>query len=104
MTRAVKFYLSLGFELQYGGETAPFTTFSVGMSYLNLTNRSSEKLGSSWGRIVFHVEDVDAFYGHVLAQNLSPDSIPLDAQWGERYFHLTDLDGHELSFATPLDS
>ncbi|MEC7657646.1 MAG: VOC family protein, partial [Pseudomonadota bacterium] len=27
-----------------------------------------------------------------------------DASWGERYFHITDPDGHELSFAHPLDA
>ena len=104
MTGAVRFYGSLGFELQYGGEAASFTTFSVGTSYLNLASGSSEQHGSWWGRIIFHIEDVDAFYAHVLAKNLTPDSAPMDAQWGERYFHLTDPDGHELSFATPLDS
>lgn len=104
MKQAVCFYRSLGFELQYGGEAAPFTTFSVGTSYLNLTSGSSEQHGPWWGRIIFHVEDVDAFYAHVLAQNLSPDCEPMDAQWGERYFHLTDTDAHELSFATPLDA
>ncbi len=102
MKQAVRFYRSLGFELHYGGEAAPFTTISVGTSYLNLTRGSSEQHGPWWGRIIFHVEDVDAFYAHVLAQNLSPDCEPMDAQWGERYFHLTDPDGHELSFATPL--
>ena len=102
MKRAVRFYGSLGFELRYGGEAASFTTFSVGKSYLNLTSGSSEQHGSWWGRIIFHVEDVDAFYAHVLSQNLRPDSAPKDAQWDERYFHLKDPDGHELSFAKPI--
>jgi hypothetical protein len=31
-----------------------------------------------------------------------PDTAPRDAEWGERFFHLTDPDGHELSFAWPL--
>jgi uncharacterized glyoxalase superfamily protein PhnB len=34
---------------------------------------------------------------------LQPQSPPHDATWGERYFHVSDPDGHELSFATPLD-
>ena len=102
MKRAVRFYGSLGFELRYGGEAASFTTFSVGTSYLNLASGSSEQHGSWWGRIIFHVEDVDAFYAHVLSQNLTPDSAPRDAQWDERYFHLKDPDGHELSFAKPI--
>ena len=102
MKRAVRFYGSLGFELRYGGEAASFTTFSVGTGFLNLTSGSSEQHVSGWGRVIFHVEDVDAFYAHALSQNLRPDSAPKDAQWGERYFHLKDPDGHELSFAKPI--
>jgi hypothetical protein len=26
-----------------------------------------------------------------------------DADWGERFFHFADPDGHELSFAQPLN-
>jgi uncharacterized glyoxalase superfamily protein PhnB len=28
--------------------------------------------------------------------------VPQDASWGERYFHMLDPDGHQLSFARPL--
>ena len=34
---------------------------------------------------------------------LAPMTEPADAPWGERYFHVRDPDGHELSFARPLD-
>jgi hypothetical protein len=30
--------------------------------------------------------------------------IPRDASWGERYFYVLDPDGHELSFAQPLQA
>ena len=30
--------------------------------------------------------------------------VGFDAEWGERNFHLLDPDGHELSFATPLEN
>ncbi len=33
-----------------------------------------------------------------------PETAPADAPWGERYFHLVDPDGHELSFARPLET
>ena len=49
------------------------------------------------------IEDVDALYAHARAQGLEPTTLPRDAEWGERFFHLTDPDGHELSFAKPLD-
>jgi uncharacterized glyoxalase superfamily protein PhnB len=32
-----------------------------------------------------------------------PQAPPCDAPWGERFFHVVDPDGHEISFAWPLD-
>ena len=56
---------------------------------------------SRWGRLIFHVTDVDAFWIHLKEKGFDPE-IPRDASWGERYFHMLDPDGHELSFAQPL--
>ena len=36
MSRAVRFYRMLGFEVIYGGDDAAFTSFRAGTSYLNL--------------------------------------------------------------------
>jgi catechol 2,3-dioxygenase-like lactoylglutathione lyase family enzyme len=102
MARAVAFYQALGFVLCYGGADADFTSLCAGQSYLNLIAQPAGRSWSWWGRIVFRVWDVDALYQQALAAGLRPDSVPRDAPWGERFFHLTDLDGHELSFATPL--
>jgi uncharacterized glyoxalase superfamily protein PhnB len=44
---------------------------------------------------------VDAFWRHLKEKGFDPE-IPRDASWGERYFHMLDPDGHELSFARPL--
>lgn len=103
MARAVAFYRSLGFDdIPYGGGDAPFTTFRVGTGYLNLIAMPEDKQWSWWGRIIFHVADVDVVYAKALAAGFAPSTTPRDAEWGERYFHLTDPDGHELSFARPL--
>lgn len=102
MQRAVGFYRSLGFEMLYGGETASFTSFRAGAGYLNLIAQPADKLWSWWGRLIFHVADVDALYERAVAAGWQPSTTPRDAEWGERYFHLTDPDGHELSFARPL--
>lgn len=104
MRRAVGFYRSLGFDLLYGGETASFTSFRAGAGYLNLIAQPADTIWSWWGRLIFHVADVDALYKRALAAGWQPSTTPRDAEWGERYFHLTDLDGHELSFARPLQS
>jgi uncharacterized glyoxalase superfamily protein PhnB len=103
MARAVRFYEALGFALRYGGPQAAFTSFSAGNATLNLTTEGSERSWSWWGRVIFHVADVDALYRVAVAAGLQPQAPPRDASWGERYFHLSDPDGHELSFATPLD-
>lgn len=103
MARSVRFYRALGFGLNYGGEEAAFTSFNVGSSYLNVCAASPEWKSAWWGRVIFHVSDVDAVYARAVEHGLNPQFAPRDASWGERYFHLTDPDGHELSFARPLE-
>jgi catechol 2,3-dioxygenase-like lactoylglutathione lyase family enzyme len=100
--RAVRFNQALGFTLRSGGEDASFTSFHAGPGYLNLIAVPAKRTCPWWGRVIFHVSDVDAFYAHALAAGMLPAGAPRDAPWGERFFHLTDPDGHELSFATPL--
>ena len=102
MARAVAFYDALGFERRYGGADAGFTSYRVGGGFLNITGEAPEREWDWWGRVIFHVSDVDEMYERVRAAGFSPHAPPRDAPWGERFFHLTDPDGHELSFARPL--
>jgi catechol 2,3-dioxygenase-like lactoylglutathione lyase family enzyme len=102
MARAVRFYRTLGFEVVHGENTAGFTSFRAGRSYLNLIAQPAETRWSWWGRVIFYHSDVDALHAAVVAAGYRPDTAPRDAEWGERFFHLTDPDGHELSFAWPL--
>jgi catechol 2,3-dioxygenase-like lactoylglutathione lyase family enzyme len=103
MARAVQFYSSLGLEMRYGGSSAGFTSFRVGDGFLNLIAQPPERSWSWWGRLIFHVSDVDSTYEWARSHGLEPEAPPRDADWGERYFHLTDPDGHELSFAKRLE-
>lgn len=102
MARAVRFYRALGFTVHHGGEVAAFTSLAAGSGSLNLIVQAADRAWSWWGRVIFHVADVDAFHRHAVGQGLKPDFQPRDAEWGERYFHITDPDGHQLSFARPL--
>ncbi len=104
MDRAVAFYQGLGFQLGYGGGEAAFTSFRVGTGFLNLQagGAGSTRRGD-WGRIVFWVDDVDAMHRRALGLGALVENPPADAPWGERYFHVRDPDGHELSFARPLN-
>jgi catechol 2,3-dioxygenase-like lactoylglutathione lyase family enzyme len=106
MARAVRFYRQLGFVLRYGGESASFSSFAAGeAAYLNLIAiEAPSPERPFWGRVIFHVADVDAIYQRALKLGLEPEAAPRDASWGERFFHLRDPDGHELSFARPLSS
>jgi catechol 2,3-dioxygenase-like lactoylglutathione lyase family enzyme len=103
MSRAVRFYRALGFEIAHGDDEAQFTSFRVGTGYLNLIVAPVNTNWSWWGRVIFYHSDVDALYATALAAGFPPDSTPADAKWGERFFHITDPDGHELSFAWPLN-
>ena len=104
MARSVVFYDGLGFERLYGGGAEPFTSYRVGEGFVNLQLDPSWQPGPVvWGRTVFWVDDVDAMYDQVVAAGATPSMPPSDAAWGERYFHVLDPDGHELSFARPLD-
>lgn len=101
MRRSTAFYEALGFERIYGGPDASFTSYRAGESYLNLI--AAEPPTSLWGRAIFYVEDVDAFHTAALAAGLHPEFPPRNAPWRERHFHIQDPDGHEISFAKPLE-
>jgi uncharacterized glyoxalase superfamily protein PhnB len=59
------------------------------------------QLTTDWGRMIFHVSDIEAFCAYLKEKGFESKR-PADASWGERYFHMNDPDGHELSFARPL--
>ena len=102
MARSVNFYRNMvGLEILYGGPMASFSSFKVGDGYLNLV-LNGQTTPSWWGRLIFHVEDVDALYARLLEAGLSPSTEPADASWGARYFHIDDPDSNELSFAKPI--
>lgn len=102
MSRSVRFYETLGFRCRKGGAEADFTTFDLGDTSLNLIAGEMSERTRWWGRVIFHVADVDALYALTSMQGLKPHAPPRNAEWGERFFHLSDPEGHELSFARPF--
>lgn len=106
MARSVRFYTDLGFTLAYGGSEATFTTFSWGadkpLNFVNLQH-TGETPGIGWGRVIFFTPNPDAIHAIAVSAGHRPEFAPRDAPWNERYFHIRDPDGHELSFALPLD-
>ncbi len=82
MKRSVAFYDALGFERQTGGQFAAFTTFAVGGQYLNISAEIDQRRPSkphNWGRAIFYVSNVDAFYQQAIERRLSPAFPPMDA-------------------------
>ena len=102
MQSSVQFYRDvLGMELLYGGGGACFSSLRAKDGQSAILNLELGDPATGWGRLIFHVADVDAFWRHLKEIGFGPES-PRDASWGERYFHFADPDGHELSFARPI--
>ena len=102
MKASVQFYRDvLGMEVLYGGEGAFFSSLRAGEADSAILNLEHCEPVNGWGRLIFHVADVDALWRRFNDLGFEPEK-PQNASWGERYFHLLDPDGHELSFARPL--
>ncbi|MGH9545438.1 MAG: VOC family protein [Terriglobales bacterium] len=102
MRSSVRFYRDvLGMELVYGGEDVGFSSLRAKGAEYPILNLEQGRAVTGWGRMIFYVADVDAFWEYLRGKGFVPES-PRDASWGERYFHMPDPDGHELSFARPI--
>jgi len=102
MKASVQFYRDvLGMELAYGGEDAFFSSLRAKDVEYPILNLEEGRPATGWGRMIFYVADVDAFWTYLKERGFDPER-PQDASWGERYFHMCDPAGHELSFARPI--
>jgi catechol 2,3-dioxygenase-like lactoylglutathione lyase family enzyme len=102
MRSSVRFYKDiLGLKTIYRGEGASFSSLCTDEQHtiLNLEQRDAV---NNWGRIISYVQDVDELWAYLKERGFNVER-PRDAAWGERYFHMLDPDGHELSFAQPLE-
>ena len=66
MRASVRFYKDvLGLEIIYGGECSYFTSLRTkgGDTILNLEYGNA---GIRWGRLIFHVSDVDRFWAYLM--------------------------------------
>ena len=107
MAASIAFYRAVGFTISFGGDDSEFTTMSIEPNgpHVNLiSNHEADRALVSWGRAIFHVDDVDDLHRRLVATGYQPDTEPADASWGERYFAIHDPGGHDLSFARPLDN
>jgi catechol 2,3-dioxygenase-like lactoylglutathione lyase family enzyme len=102
MEASNRFYRDiLGMVPLYGGPDEAFSSLRLPNAESPILNLQQGPPTNDWGRLIFHVTDVDSFWRYLKERGFEPE-IPRDGAWGERYFHLRDPDGHELSFARPL--
>ena len=102
MRNSVQFYRDvLGMEIVFGGEDAFFSSLRAQYGSGPILNLEQGRSVPGWGRMIFYVADVDAFWEYLRGKGFNLER-PRDASWGERYFHMPDPDGHEWSFARPI--
>jgi catechol 2,3-dioxygenase-like lactoylglutathione lyase family enzyme len=93
-----KFYETLGFRP--GKREGHQLTCYVNWFWLTFTV-DADDAGSPPGSgpaLYLKVDDIDDFYGAVLAHGLTPSSEPRKHRSGRREFLLLDPDGHQLVF------
>lgn len=107
IAKTAEFYLALGFR--EGERTDNYLKIYLNWFWMQFNTISSEDkpefvreaLGEPKGAGLFiniAVENVDEFYGDVLAAGMKPSSEPRDWPWGNREFAMRDPDGYKLVF------
>ena len=115
MRKSCCFYSKVpGFHISYC--TDKFTTFTLdgdlhSKTHLNLELKERGRFQGAelmdFGRIIFHVDNVDALHSYFksevsIVKLITIEMDPENAPWGERYFHVRDPDGYQISFAEPI--
>ena len=94
------FYEQLGFRL--GKRDDDELTCYVNWFWLTFTtdHDHTEADSSAAATLYLKVDDIDDFYGAVLAHGFSPSTEPRKDRSGRREFLLLDPDDHRLAFFT----
>src|SRR5437667_10578911 len=84
MKASVRFYGDvLGMEIVYGGEDAFFSSLRAKDANTPILNLEHGRSVPGWGRMIFYVADVEAFWEYLRGKGFNPES-PQDASWGKR--------------------
>ena len=84
MSASVRFYRDLlGMEVIYGDENGYFSSLRAKDGKDPILNLEHGNPATQWGRLIFHVSDVDGFWAYFKEKGFHPES-PRDASWGER--------------------
>ena len=97
LDRTAEFYGTLGFR-PGKRDDSQFTCY-VNWFWLTFTTDAEGAAEPGSGPTLYlKVDDIDDFYGGVLAHGLNPSSEPRKDRSGRREFVLLDPDGHRLAF------
>jgi catechol 2,3-dioxygenase-like lactoylglutathione lyase family enzyme len=95
LDRTAEFYESLGFRP--GKRDDHQLTCYVNWFWVTFTTDHNGEAGSG-PTLYLKVDDIDDFYGAVLARGLTPSTEPRKDRSGRREFILLDPDGNRLAF------
>jgi catechol 2,3-dioxygenase-like lactoylglutathione lyase family enzyme len=98
LDRTAEFYENLGFRP--GKRDAHQVTCYVNWFWVTFTTEhdSGAVTDGSGPTLYLKVDDIDDFYGAVLAHGFKPSTEPRKDRSGRREFLLLDPDGHQLAF------
>jgi catechol 2,3-dioxygenase-like lactoylglutathione lyase family enzyme len=75
MRASVQFYRDvLGMELVCGGEDAFFSSLRAKNTSAPILNLEQGRSVTGWGRMIFHVADVDLFWEYLRGKGFNPES------------------------------
>ena len=100
LDRTAEFYQQLGFRLGKRDESQ--LTCYINWFWVTFTTDQNHSAAGEEASATLYlkVEDIDDYYGGVLAQGLSPSTEPRKDRSGRREFQLLDPDGNRLAFFT----
>ncbi|GAA0912600.1 hypothetical protein GCM10009557_86640 [Virgisporangium ochraceum] len=98
LDKAIEFYQTLGFRL--GKRDDHQVTVYVNWFWLTLTTDHDHVPAEGGPSLYLKVDDIDDYYGAVLAHGLTPSTEPRKDRSGRREFLLLDPDGNRLVFFT----
>lgn len=96
LDKAIEFYQTLGFRL--GKRDDHQVTVYVNWFWLTLTTDHDQVPAEGGPSLYLKVDDIDDYYGAVLAHGLTPSTEPRKDRSGRREFLLLDPDGNRLVF------
>ncbi len=97
LAKTTAFYQTLGFRLGKSDERQ--VTCYVNWFWVTFTVEGDGEAGPG-PALYLKVDDIDDFYGAVLANGFSPETEPRKQKGGNREFLILDPDGNKLVFFT----